>query len=95
MRGTLATARDWFVDRAYAAGLGRCPAVCRNPGRARRSCSPADIAWRRQGPGVQRLEANLRRVVGPDAAGKELRALSRAGDALLRPVLDGGRSGCR
>ena len=37
-----------------------------------------DIAWRRQGPGVRRLEANLSRVV-PDADGKELRALSRAG----------------
>jgi phosphatidylinositol dimannoside acyltransferase len=44
----------------------------------------ADIAWRRQGPAVQRLEANLRRVIGydaldPDDAGKELRDLSRAG----------------
>lgn len=38
----------------------------------------ADIAWRRQGAGVQRLEANLLRVV-PGASGKELRALSRAG----------------
>jgi len=38
----------------------------------------ADIAWRRQGVGVQRLEANLLRVV-PDADGKRLRALSRAG----------------
>ena len=38
----------------------------------------ADIAWRRQGPGVQRLEANLLRVE-PDADGKRLRALSRAG----------------
>lgn len=38
----------------------------------------ADIAWRRQGAGVQRLEANLLRVV-PDADGKRLRALSRAG----------------
>jgi phosphatidylinositol dimannoside acyltransferase len=28
---------------------------------------------------VQRLEANLRRVIGPQASGKELRALSRAG----------------
>lgn len=37
-----------------------------------------DIAWRRQGPGVRRLEANLARVA-PDADGKELRALSRAG----------------
>jgi phosphatidylinositol dimannoside acyltransferase len=39
----------------------------------------ADIAWRRQGHGVQVLEANLRRVIGPEATGKELRALSRAG----------------
>ena len=35
------------------------------------------IAWRRQGGGVQVLEANLRRVVGPEATGAELRALSR------------------
>jgi len=38
-----------------------------------------DIAWRRQGQAVQVLEANLRRVIGPEATGKELRALSRAG----------------
>ena len=38
-----------------------------------------DLAWRRQGPGVQLLEANLRRVIGPEPSGKELRALSRAG----------------
>ena len=39
----------------------------------------ADIAWRRQGPRVQVLEANLRRVTGPQATGKQLRALSREG----------------
>jgi phosphatidylinositol dimannoside acyltransferase len=44
----------------------------------------AEIAWRRQGPKVQVLEANLRRVLGythqsPDVDGQELRALSRAG----------------
>ena len=43
----------------------------------------ADIAWRRQGPKVQVLEANLRRVLSfrhgsPDVDGKQLRALSRA-----------------
>jgi phosphatidylinositol dimannoside acyltransferase len=43
----------------------------------------ADIAWRRQGPKVQVLEANLRRVLAfkydtPDVDGKELRTLSRA-----------------
>jgi phosphatidylinositol dimannoside acyltransferase len=37
----------------------------------------ADIAWRRQGPQVQVLEGNLRRVLGPDGTGAELRALSR------------------
>jgi phosphatidylinositol dimannoside acyltransferase len=37
----------------------------------------ADIAWRRQGPRVGVLEGNLRRVLGPDADGAELRALSR------------------
>ncbi len=39
----------------------------------------AEIAWRRQGRGVQQLEANLRRVIGPAATGAELRSLSRAG----------------
>ena len=43
----------------------------------------ADIAWRRQGPKVQVLEANLRRVLSwkygtPEVDGQELRALSRA-----------------
>jgi phosphatidylinositol dimannoside acyltransferase len=39
----------------------------------------AEIAWRRQGRGVQQLEANLRRVIGPGATGSQLRQLSRAG----------------
>jgi lauroyl/myristoyl acyltransferase len=43
----------------------------------------ADIAWRRQGPRVQVLEANLRRVLSwkyrtDEVDGKELRTLSRA-----------------
>ncbi len=37
-----------------------------------------DIAWRRQGHGVQVLEGNLLRVLGPGTSGKELRQLSRA-----------------
>jgi KDO2-lipid IV(A) lauroyltransferase len=78
MRGTLATARDWFVDRAYALGWALS---CRVPESWARAVFllAGDIAWRRQGRGVQRLEANLRRVIGPQASGKELRALSRAG----------------
>lgn len=39
----------------------------------------ADLAWRRRGRSVVRLEANLRRVVGPQAPETRLRALSRAG----------------
>src|ERR1700759_1941283 len=42
----------------------------------------AEVAWRRQGPKVQVLEANLRHVLSrkqdsPEGDGKELRALSR------------------
>lgn len=37
----------------------------------------ADIAWRRQGHGVQVLEGNLRRVIGTGAGNGELRTLSR------------------
>jgi len=77
MRGTLTVAKDWLVDRGYALGWAL---VCRVPESwARRAFLLAgDIAWRRQGRGVQRLEANLRRIIGQQASGKELRALSRA-----------------
>src|SRR6266566_7803121 len=39
----------------------------------------ADQLWRRQGPGVRQLGANLARVIGPDASVMELRRLSRDG----------------
>ena len=87
MRGTLAAVKDWLVDRGYALGWAL---VCRVPESwARRAFFfGGDIAWRRQGRGVQRLEANLRRIVGPQASGKELRALSRG---IAPPILaDGG-----
>src|SRR5690606_2335316 len=38
----------------------------------------ADAAWRRRGPGVQRLESNLARAIGTEDEEK-LRAISRAG----------------
>ncbi|CAM4108151.1 phosphatidylinositol mannoside acyltransferase [Nocardiopsis rhodophaea] len=38
----------------------------------------ADHAWRKRIGGVRQLEANLRRVAGPDATLAQLRALSRA-----------------
>jgi lauroyl/myristoyl acyltransferase len=67
---------DWLVDTGYGLGWSL---VCRLPEswawRVFRFA--ADVAWRRQGYRVQVLEANLRRVTGPAATGKELRALSR------------------
>ena len=67
-------------DRLIAAGYGLgWSVVCRLPESwaAWAFRAVADIAWRRQGPHVQVLEGNLRRVLGPDATGAELRALSR------------------
>jgi phosphatidylinositol dimannoside acyltransferase len=68
--------RDRLKDAGYALGWS---VVCRLPESWARGAfrAVADIAWRRQGPQVQILEANLRRVLGPDATGAELRALSR------------------
>ncbi|HUD76216.1 MAG TPA: phosphatidylinositol mannoside acyltransferase [Streptosporangiaceae bacterium] len=68
--------KDRITDAGYGAGWSL---VCRLPEawtqRAFRFV--ADIAWRRQGPRVQVLEANLTRVLGPDADGKALRYASR------------------
>jgi KDO2-lipid IV(A) lauroyltransferase len=59
----------------------------------------ADQQWRARGPSVQRLEANLARVVGP-VPDEELRQVSRAGmrsymrywcDAFRLPGWDGAR----
>ena len=69
--------RERLVDSAYAMGWS---AVKHLPEPAARALFQqiADTAWRRQGKGVQRLEANLRRV-RPHAGGGEIRELSRAG----------------
>jgi len=71
------TLTDRLTDLAYGTGW---KLVCRAPeswaGNA--FMFGADVAWRRQGPRVQMLESNLRRVLGPDASGKQLRAVSRA-----------------
>src|SRR6266545_4742223 len=68
--------KDRLIDAAYGLGWS---VVCRVPESwARRAfMTAAEIAWRRQGPRVQVLEGNLRRVLGPAATGAELRALSR------------------
>jgi len=67
---------DRLADAGYALGWS---AICRLPESFAKSAfdAVADIAWRRQGPQVQVLEANLRRVLGPDAEGAQLRAVSR------------------
>ncbi|WP_017540355.1 MULTISPECIES: phosphatidylinositol mannoside acyltransferase [Nocardiopsis] len=63
---------------AYAAGWRLVRELPERPGRAAFRAM-ADRAWRARGPGVARLEANLRRVAGPAATAPQLRALSRAG----------------
>jgi KDO2-lipid IV(A) lauroyltransferase len=77
--------RDRLMSAAFGAGWAL---VCRLPEAAARALfnAGADLAWRRQGAGVQVLEGNLIRVLRTDAAasgtaspdGKELRTLSRA-----------------
>jgi phosphatidylinositol dimannoside acyltransferase len=68
--------RDRLIDAGYGLGWS---VVCRVPQSwaAWAFQTAADIAWRRQGPQVQVLEGNLRRVLGPGATGAELRAMSR------------------
>jgi phosphatidylinositol dimannoside acyltransferase len=76
-------------ERVLSAGFGAgWTLVCRLPEPWTRALFRfgADIAWRRQGPGVRVLEGNLVRVLRTEAAdsgpadidGKELRTLSRA-----------------
>ena len=77
MSNALSALKGRLISASYALGWWL---VCRLPESwGRRAFAKAgEIAWRRQGPGVQVLEANLRRVIGPEPSGKELRALSRA-----------------
>ena len=77
-RGRAGAVRGRAVYCAYAAGWAL---VRRLPERAAYALFGllAELAWRRRGAAVARLEANLARVVGPGADGRALRALSRAG----------------
>jgi phosphatidylinositol dimannoside acyltransferase len=76
MSGAVAKVKGRMIAASYALGWWL---VCRVPESWGRWAfqKAGDIAWRRQGHGVQVLEANLRRVIGPEATGAELRALSR------------------
>jgi KDO2-lipid IV(A) lauroyltransferase len=79
------TLRERLASAAFGAGWNL---VCRLPESVARGFFNfgADVAWRRQGPGVQVLEGNLVRVLAAVSAfsdtdpefGVELRALSRA-----------------
>lgn len=68
--------KDRLTDAGYGLGWS---VVCRLPESWAQSAFRfgADLAWRRQGPGVRVLEGNLRRVIGGEASGGQLRALSR------------------
>jgi phosphatidylinositol dimannoside acyltransferase len=68
--------KDKIIDAGYGAGW---KLVCRLPEHWMDWTFRffADLAWRREGPRVQVLEANLVRVLGPDVSGKALRAASR------------------
>ena len=68
--------KDRLTDAGYGLGWS---VVCRLPESWAQSAFrlSADLAWRRQGPSVQVLEGNLRRVIGSEAPGGQLRGLSR------------------
>ncbi|MFF2195726.1 phosphatidylinositol mannoside acyltransferase [Streptomyces sp. NPDC058157] len=70
-------AKDKLVDGLYGlgwAGVKKLP----EPAAAALGRKIADVAWKRRGKSVLRLESNLARVV-PDAGPERLRALSQAG----------------
>ncbi len=69
--------RGWLTVRAYFAGW-RLVRLLPERAAYRLFDRIADQAWRRHGPSVRQLEANLARV-RPDAGEAELRELSRAG----------------
>ncbi|MEX3106859.1 MULTISPECIES: phosphatidylinositol mannoside acyltransferase [unclassified Streptomyces] len=70
-------ARDRLTDALYGAGWGAVKKLP-EPAAVRLGQAIADLAWRRRGKGVLRLESNYARV-RPDASPEQLRELSRAG----------------
>src|SRR5262249_3022551 len=77
MRNVLSALEGRLISASYALGWWL---VCRVPESWGRWVfdKAGEIAWRREGPGVQALEWNLRRVMRAEPSGKEVRALSRA-----------------
>ncbi|MFE2044977.1 phosphatidylinositol mannoside acyltransferase [Streptomyces sp. NPDC059477] len=71
------SARERLTDALYGAGWATVKKLP-EPLAVRLGTSVADLAWKRRGKGVLRLESNYARVV-PDASPARLRELSRAG----------------
>ncbi|MFI8349626.1 phosphatidylinositol mannoside acyltransferase [Streptomyces sp. NPDC085596] len=71
------SAADRLTDGLYGLGWSTVKKLP-EPVAARLGRTVADIAWKRRGKGVERLEANYARVV-PDATPERLAELSRAG----------------
>jgi KDO2-lipid IV(A) lauroyltransferase len=69
--------QERLVDGAYALGWSTVKKLP-EPVAVRLGRTIADIAWKRRGKGVQRLESNYARVL-PDATPERLAELSRAG----------------
>ncbi|MER5448290.1 phosphatidylinositol mannoside acyltransferase [Streptomyces sp. NPDC002764] len=69
--------RDQLTDGLYGMGWSTVKKLP-EPAAVRLGRSIADLAWKRRGKGVQRLEANYARVL-PDASPERLAELSRAG----------------
>ncbi|MEU3284663.1 phosphatidylinositol mannoside acyltransferase [Streptomyces longwoodensis] len=71
------SAQERLTDALYGLGWGTVKKLP-EPVAVRLGRSVADLAWKRRGKGVQRLERNYARVV-PDASPERLAELSRAG----------------
>ncbi|MEU2584966.1 phosphatidylinositol mannoside acyltransferase [Streptomyces avermitilis] len=73
----MSSLQERLTDRAYALGWSTVRKLP-EPVAARLGRTVADLAWKRRGKGVRRLESNYARVL-PDATPERLAELSRAG----------------
>lgn len=73
----MSSARERLTDALYGLGWSTVKKLP-EPVAVRLGRTIADLAWKRRGKGVQRLEGNYARVV-PDASPERLAELSRAG----------------
>ncbi|MGW0947562.1 phosphatidylinositol mannoside acyltransferase [Streptomyces sp. NPDC002623] len=71
------SAQDRLTDALYGLGWSTVKKLP-EPAAVRLGRTVADLAWKRRGKGVRRLESNYARVV-PDASPERLAELSRAG----------------